>query len=441
MICGHLPKKDLKSLRLTCKINEQAASPSLFYEVFMSFNIDDLRIAKLVILRFGPYIRTLTFSSIHYKEPDMEEFEDDEAENLDYDPDHGAFFFQQYCDIYKTQQETIMNGSASAHLAFALSTIPNLRKILLADWSSSRNMTVSSLQRYGSQWVRSCTVADCSESSHFFEFRNLQQSGFLQSDLLNPWKTMLVSLLATNARVPEITMEAEHENQGLSFDTSVFQLPPSQLRDVTHYFEALSRLRLMLEARPSFAKDGRPCYVHPKLITVLSAATNLECLYLEIDAAWENNHHVTSSIQAILGECCFPKLRSLILAFFQSTAGDLMRVLKQSPKLEHLAISGHCMTSGSWAGIVHDLRRTLPLKSVHLDQLYGGFPEPWADTEFMDYFGEVDKFFLHGGKNPFTPEALEKFDADMTSGRERLNQRLEDSYIKRYYEYHSRNFA
>ena len=33
----------------------------------MSFNMADLRIAKLVVLRFKHYIRTLVFSSVYYR--------------------------------------------------------------------------------------------------------------------------------------------------------------------------------------------------------------------------------------------------------------------------------------------------------------------------------------------------------------------------------------
>lgn len=60
-ICGVLGKEDLKQVRQVSKIWERAAVPYLFDEIFISQDLADFRIAKLVILHFKHYIRTLVW--------------------------------------------------------------------------------------------------------------------------------------------------------------------------------------------------------------------------------------------------------------------------------------------------------------------------------------------------------------------------------------------
>lgn len=65
LLCGFLPKQGLKQVRQVSKTWEQAAVPYLFDEIFISQNMADFRIAKLVILQFKYYIRTLVLSSVY----------------------------------------------------------------------------------------------------------------------------------------------------------------------------------------------------------------------------------------------------------------------------------------------------------------------------------------------------------------------------------------
>lgn len=92
---------------------------------------------------------------------------------------------------------------------------------------------------------------------------------------------------------------------------------------------------------------------------------------------------------------------------------------------------------GSWARIADWARASLPyLKNVQLNHLYGGFEHPWADTEYLDVYGHVSDFLLAQGGNPFTTNALAKYDADWNLGRKRVTPAGGESWIDICNRYH-----
>ena len=440
MVCNHVPKKGLKTLRLVCKSYGQAAVSHVFDEIFMSFNMADLRIAKLVVIRFKQYIRTLVFSSVYYRVvPDgdfelhfQDAFPDDESTV------HSDFAYQRYRDIRKKQQETLRSGACQTYLAFALSTMPRLKKIILTDWRSSRSMSTESMLRYDSRHIPFCPAEDCWLDAHeHFDFAPIRQSGLERTGPLNPWTTILLALSATSTYVPEITMETIKETEYVDYkalDASAFRLPPLALCEAKLCFAALTKLRLSLTIDPgNFTSGGRTSCVHRNLPKLLRAAVNLECLAIEV-YGWDTVTGGTSSFNSILGRCKFLRLRSLILAFFDSTEQELLRLLKYSTDLAQLTLDGHTLTSGSWAGLINKLRAKFSLSDVELDQLFGGFAEPCEDTEFLDRGGTVEKFFLGKGPNPFTKEAIQRYEDERKSGR--TLYQVAEGYRSRYHRFH-----
>ena len=59
---------------------------------------------------------------------------------------HFDYAFAVYRITRKKQQENIANDSYVAYLSFALTSLPNIRKIVLTDSSSSRSMPFHSLK-------------------------------------------------------------------------------------------------------------------------------------------------------------------------------------------------------------------------------------------------------------------------------------------------------
>ena len=251
---------------------------------------------------------------------------------------------------------------------------------------------------------------------------------------------ILLALSATSSSPSEIvtklTQDGADPLSTTAFDTSAFNMPPADLLDAKNIFQALTKLRLTLGVdREKFSTNGTTRCVHRNVVRLLRAAINLK--YLAIEAV-ENgsSDEATTSFQDILGRAKFPKLKSLILAFFTSTETELLHLFKYSPRLEHVCIDGHEIKSGSWSRAASRVRATLSLKSVEFNRLYGGFEEHRASAEYRDYFGDVGKFFLADGPNPFSKSALKQSRDEYDSGRAPINTSGGLGYIEHYRMFH-----
>lgn len=210
----------------------------------------------------------------------------------------------------------------------------------------------------------------------------------------------------------------EPQDQEVPTNTAAFKLSAPELRDAKLFFKALTRLRLSLatDCERYTAVNGESYFVNRNVPKLLRAARNLE--YLSIDAEGDEK----CSFQGVFGPCKFPNLKSLILAcHFESTEANLKRIFECSRKLEHLTIICHTLTSSSWARLVDWIKVSLPLKTVALNQLYGGFEGIGEIKEYMDVFNDVDAFFFGEGDNPFTAEEIERYEADRASKREMID--------------------
>ena len=435
LICGFLHKDVLKQVRQVSKMWEYAAVPFLFDEIFISQDSVDFRIAKLVIRRFRHYIRTIVFSSYYYKTWNREDFKKYRVEpcNIVHDDDHT---FTIYCFMRNEQQASITKGTCSAYLKFALTSLPKVRKIILTDTCSSRSMPQQSLQVYTPRRLKASPFKQCDRTAAEHLPYAVCESGFSRTGSTNPWGLLLSALSATNANVKELTMEPD--DMELSINTAAFSMSPSDLSQAMLYFHNLTKLRLSLSVdvkRFSAGLDRR--HVHENVAKLLSNALNLESLSLDLsgeDCVFEPQ---CCSLQEILGQCKFFKLRSLILGFFDSSDEELLWLLNHSKRLEQITINCHTLTEGSWMRVADWIRASLPLlKHAELNQLYGGFDEPINILEYMDLYGDVGNFLFGSGENPFTKKALEKYHADKESGRRVLSATGGLGHINAYTEYH-----
>ena len=215
LVCGHLPKRVLKRVRQVSKIWERAAVPHLFNEIFISQDMADFRIAKLVILQFKHFIRTLVFSSVYYADVDRASFKEEFRRNFG---DYKGFgrAFRLYRIKRKNQQDNKKNGSSLAYLSFALTSLPNVRKIILTDTSSSRSMPHQS-RRVKAIPSNLCDLATIDDLPDV-----VRQSGFSRKDSTNPWRLVLSALFVTNANVKELTMEPG--DMGFCINTAAFSM-------------------------------------------------------------------------------------------------------------------------------------------------------------------------------------------------------------------------
>lgn len=442
LVCGFLCKEDLKRVRQVSKIWEQAAVPHLFDEIFISLDIADFRIAKLVICHFSHYIRTLVFSSTYYERIDRKSFSEylDGEPGIDFfDTDIGTSHVDHTFVLYgiarKKQQENITDNSYLRYLSFALTSLPNIRKIVLTDTFSWRSMPYQSLQVYQSRRLRACPFIQCglTATDHLRDI--VRESGFSKRGSTNPWHLMLSALSATSKNFRELTMEPG--DMELSTDTAAFSMSPRDLSQAMASFSNLTKLRLSLDSDSErFSTDVDTRHVHRNVAKLLLSAINLESLSLDLSDDCITDHDY-STLQEILGQCKLPKLKSLILSFLTSSDEELLQLLEYSKNLEQITITCHILTKGSWMRVANWIRASLPLlKHVELNQLYGGFDDPLKGVEYQDLYGEVSDFLFAHGENPFTKKALEKHEADEKAGRQEVNSCGGLGHIGAYAKYH-----
>ena len=439
LVCGFLPKQVLKQVHQVSKIWERAAVPYLFDEIFISQDLADFRIAKLVILHFKHYIRTLVISSVYYTRMYRETFDRNFHCNLGNDVGtdngHSDYAFTIYRIMLKNQQENLTNGSSMAYLFFALTSLPKIGKIILTDTSSSRSMPHQSLQVYQSRRLKACPFRKCDRTLVDHLPPATYQSGFSRKGSTNPWRLVLSALSATNANVSELTMEPRDMDS--STRTAAFSMSPGNLGQAKLCFQILTKIRFSLisdDGRFSNHIDIR--HVHQNVAKLLGSAVNLQSLSLDLnDEDYAVRHD--STLREILGRCKYPKLRSLILGYFSSSDEDLLRFLKNSTDLQQITMEWHHLIKGSWMRVADWMRASLPqLKHAELSELYGGFDEPFESMKYCDPYEDVGNFLFAHGENPFTKKALEKHQADIEAKREVVSHNGELGILGAYAKYH-----
>ncbi len=439
LVCGFLRKHDLKQVRQVSTTWERAAVQYLFDQIFMSLNMADLRIARLVVLQFKQYIRTLVFSSLYYLDLDREDFDvefDKLGINTDTDIGHTNHAFKLYRIARKNQRESLKTGLCSAYLSFALTSSPRIQKIVLTDSPSSRSMSRESLQVFEPRPWRECPVDTCilKDTEHFPTA--VLQSGLSRKGSANSWRLILQALSVTNSSVSELAMMPVDMDQGRTVNTSAFSISPGEFSQAKLCFHALTKLRLNFAWDPErLSSDIDIGPIHRTVPKFLRCAVNLEHLALVAHEEPSTDGVQSFPLQGVLADCKFPKLKSLILGFFEFTEVELRRLLTYSKNLEHLILECPVLKEGYWVRFVEWARASLPcLKNAQLNQLYGGFDDPWADTEYMDYYGHIKDFLFAQGENPFTAKALAEYTAKfMRQEKRHLDW---ENYVDVYHRYH-----
>ena len=294
-------------------------------------------------------------------------------------------------------------------------------------------MPHQSLQVFQSRKLKACPVEDCDLTPADHLPDELRETGFSRKDSINPWDPVLSALSTTQANVRELTMEPD--DMCLGTNSAAFSMSPGGLSQAILSFRNLTKLRLSLIGDTEQFDESR--YVHRNVAKLLSNAINLESLSLDISDEKIPYNSTCSLFQDILGQCKFPRLRSLILAFFTSSDEELLRLLNHSTKLEQITINCFTLATGSWMRVADWIRASLPLlKHAELAHLYGGFDKPIYGDEYLDLYGDVDNFLFASGENPFTKEALDKYNADKMARRQAPNVAVLLGYIGAYTKYH-----
>lgn len=404
-----LQKRDLKKARQVSKAWEKAVVPHLFDEVFLSTNPADFEIADLTMRTFTPFIKTVTFSSVYYmpvqwivskREGKSQVPKSMRGEDSDLFDQHLRIEYANYCRLGDEQQEALESGTCLAQLISALQYLPNLQKLVLADFGCKGVRSEMELRGRG-HWNADevCPLSRCSTSKiGHLRFRVRPQSGSYHKKA-NPWSLAMLALWATKHPLKELALEPQ-KWRGLPichFDMKMQR--PYELRNI---FQSLKKLRLVLD---DVSEPEDPVDLEGSVARALSAAKNLESLCIQLGGGtWNQFNKSVTAFGAILDKNCqFPKLRSLILSEFDSTQEQLLDFFDISNGLEQLTLQGHHLKSGTWKEFATKTRESLlSLKDIELSFSYEG----WHHEEFCDCFGRVQDFFFRDGANPFSEQAL-----------------------------------
>lgn len=293
-------------------------------------------------------------------------------------------------------REVDESGELVGHLCFLLSKMPRFQTIKITSCPIFRCTSRESLKLSEPKLV----CPGCNLHKNFFEVG----PGYnYRTNSRKAWHSLVLALSITKSCVKNLI--SDHSCGELPICCNVFDMSQARAIQFGESFSRLIKLRLNLtdfdDEAPSSTSDA---YTQGNLAKILAGATSLEQLQLDFEEFEEGPR-----FKRILGDCRFPKLKSLELSYMKSTEDEIVSFLGSSPGLEKLKLCYHYLSLGLWEHVTHRIKKFLQLSSVTLDVLGGGIPQAFdpKDRRFMMSDQIVDNFFLRNGRNPFTKDALE----------------------------------
>ena len=412
LVCRGLTKAELKAVRLVCKSLDQAVTPFLFDEVFVTASYSDLEVADLVASRFGTYVKTITLSSVEYKFLSMKEFRqkiEPRTKTLHRINAHMEHAFEVYCRARTERLEINQSGELMARLCLVLNKAPNSRKMILTDYGNSdlNGRPTAGLSHEPLKEDDLCPLKVCSLSvSDHLKFHYRPYSPFQMTP--NPFHIAMLAVSVTKSTITELAMIHHGEDDGLGKSYLLKDCFNSTARlsyFSTNTLQQMTRLRIRLSDEDGEPKNQQSSTGRP-IAKALSSAVSLESLFIEGDYGYfDPELGNMTSMSTFLEGCRFPKLTSLVLTNMNSTEDELLSFLKTSPCLKHLTMEFFALAVGSWEAVAQRIHLVLQLKSVMLDMLSGGFGSEYSWEYSSKNNNLIEKFFLHNGENPFMQSA------------------------------------
>lgn len=440
LVCRSLTKSELKVARLVCKSLDQAAVPLLFNEIFVAASYSDLDIADSIASNFGSYVKEITISIVEYDPLPKEEFcgstRAGRKDSLERINDHRKHAFDTYCKARSENLEIMESGELLAKICVILSKSLNIRKMILTDCGNNDIYNLYEPHPHDPWEKALCPFPECKLSvSEHISFHIRPRAPWTSKP--NPLHLAMLAISAAKSFITELEILHEGEDPFITKDS--FFMTARQSCHLTLPFQHLAKLRMRFGKFQ--AQDSHPDRVISK---ALSVAVNLESLFIEGDEPIsELGFSNLTLMSSVLGDCRYPKLRSLILKYIDSRENELLDFLMASPHLKNLTLEWFELIDGSWEVVVERIRSALRLKSVMLHRLCDGFPDfaiglNRIDCNDQDTFTNdhllVENFFLQNGENPFTESAINMwYDKDLTT-RWEMNKDLDCE--QRYHMFH-----
>ena len=126
--------------------------------------------------------------------------------------------------------------------------------------------------------------------------------------------------------------------------------------------------------------------------------------HLSLSGTVHDDGNGLMSIRELFQVVRLPALEHLSLLGMLGSTADILAFLRAQPRLRTLELCNIELSEGTWAGLIDDMRRWLPLESLQLIPYLrqGGGVDIWDEDAWDDeeMTGEVENYILHGGTNP-----------------------------------------
>ncbi len=343
-------ENDIKSVRLTCRLFDQLATPFLMSEIFfapLSFTL-----TKLTAVSHHPIlsrsIKTVVYASTRYQAMGFLDYqravEESSGPRVSSDLET---MFSQY--VQHNQDQTMMerSGELTERLCSALTRLPNGERVII-----SPNIY--------------CYLDNALSSDYLLDPESACDEAFLHV-------CRILSL--TDTKIRELRVEdAQTEDQEFSGLTAE-AFREMSLPDSSHcrnVFQGVRTLELSAE------DEGGGGWIVGQLADLLSYATGLEnllingCFYRPLRA----EHFLSNTMW-----CCLTTL-SLTHTIFRQ--GELLAFLRRhSITLKNLSHFDVEVRNGSWKAVLTEMKPSLSLQSIEVYDLHESKDDGYGEDVFV----------------------------------------------------------
>jgi len=400
-IFRNLLNADLKNIRLVSKLFLRITTPMLFRTIRLAANIRALQNSKLVCQHFASSVETIVVLPVDYRNSANQARKEwynrrvltDYSEQGLQCPSREAIDkgYQLYRKLRSEASEILGHDEIYLLLCHLLNLAPRIRRIVLAIFDYKDGIHTSGQAAFTDYDRAVLGDGMCGTD------------GILKDGPVRNFQRVLLTIATAQCTIRELIFDQE-----VALPPDAFQLSVRQQSQALHVLPALTKLQLSLGVG-HISGNTREGFLEAGICRFLVQATNLKALAISMGQDTLNTSLDTdpTSFRAVFDGCAYPSLKTLVLSSFDTEVQELLTFLKRSKDLKHLAIEDCRLTTDSWEDFADAIRASLTLKSICINNLKGGFEDPylvWCDRD-----DQMDGFFFNNAPNPLSHFELEEW--------------------------------
>ena len=417
IIVGNLRRRDIKHARLTCKELYGGLTPFLFDTIHITNENVDVEHTRCILQHFRPCITTIAISPMDhytimskstYRSLVQRCFACYQGQAQEQLLDLG---YETYCEELPDKSSILSDRELQELLKECLATIPNTRKIVLSDKYRLQRLADTLLRKYWTIDYEACDDMRC-VFGIFRSMLDIYSGGKGAGSWTTTMNTLLTSLPEAISDLRELVIMSSFDRR-FAEPSSLDLLIQADCRH-TNLLANMTKLWFL------FARSQDDILKNGMVAKALRRAHNLQCLLLHFEGEHTcDEQFPVTTFQAVLGGCCYPKLKTFGFANGDATEEELTSFFVKHTKIRILILSDVTLRAGFWKDVAQTIKETNNLQVVRLLDLKHGFEnfEEPIELWWQDYYGDVDAFFHHNGPNPFSREQIQRWVRDNETKR------------------------